>query len=296
MNVLPLNLYTPEVNSLINRESERLKQARVLILQRFGMETNDIVRTDLNCVAIPEILSAQYCIISGNNHLLKISPPLQAYLAYAISIYDTVSDQHYFNKEGEPTFLTKYGLKFLLKTEELYKNIINRLSNELEAYIEGAVGIAQKMYLGTIEGDKLRNNGIVSPHEAISLQDKLAGEHAYNIAVLSKAEELGTFSRCLVNAITTLEDVVDLFRGEDFTGKKTTIPISFLVDEFGCLIKDHDTIKKSLSIKRTREYVTEQINLAKRILDDNPSRHKTLLEKMIRDINNFNEEFLEKYL
>jgi len=152
------------------------------------------------------------------------------------------------------------------------------------------------MYYSTIKCDKERNSRIASSSESILLQDRLAGKHAYNIAILSNAKELGHFSSHLVNAITTLEDLIDLFRGEDFTGKKTTIPIAFLADEFGQVVEDYNIIKKSLSVKRTKEYINNKINCSREILSKHTSKDKSLLLRIIENLDNFNREFPEEYL
>lgn len=294
MNI-PYSWCNGEINSLIDEESLKLRCARELISERFGLDSNEIVRTDLDCVAMPEILSAQYCILSENHHLLGISPPLQAFLAYAISIYDTISDNHLYKNE-EPTFLKMYGLNFVLLTEKIYKKVIRELSKELEREIPEASRIVKKMYSGTIKADKSRNRGILSPEEAITLQERIAGEHAYNIAVLSNAKKLGHFSYHLVNAMTTLEDLIDLFYGEDFTGVKTTIPIAFLSDEFGRVVEDYQIIKKSLAIRRTKEYINDQISSSRDLLSNYSSEYKSFLLKIIESIDNFNKKFPEDYL
>lgn len=294
MNI-PDSWVSSETDSLINNESSKLRHTKELVSEEFGLNNHEIVRKDLTYVAIPEILSAQYCVLSDNNSLLTISPPLQAFLAYAISIYDTVSDNHLY-KNGKPTFLKTYGMDSVLFAERIYKRIIRKLSKELEREIPRATEIVEEMYYGTIEWDKVRNSRIVSSDEAVLLQDKLAGEHAYNIAVLSNAEELGPFSSHLANAITTLEDLIDLFHGEDFTGKKTTIPIAFLFDEFGHSVEDYKIIKKSLAVKRTKSYISEQIGHAREILFKHKSKEKFLLSKIICDVYDFNIRFPEEYL
>lgn len=294
MNI-PYSWASPEVDSLIKDESSKLKQARDAISERFGLSCNKIAREDLTYVAMPEILSGQYCVLSGNEHLLTISPPLQAFLAYAISIYDTIADHHLY-KDGKPTFLKTYGKDSVLSAGELYREAISKLSKELEKEVCGATRVAEEMYLNTIKWDKLRNSKIFSPRKTLLLQNKLVGEHAYNVAVLSNARELGNFSSCLVNAITTLEDLIDLFHGEDFTGKKTTIPISLLVDEFGFLIQDYEAIKKSRAIQRTKEYIMERICSSKRMLNRYDSKKTLFLSKIIDAISDFNGRFLAEYL
>lgn len=284
-----------EIDSLINEESSKLKRTREIISERFGLNHNKMVREDLNYVAMPEILSAQYCILSGNKHLLAISPPLQAFLAYALSIYDIISDDHLY-KNGKPTFLETYGRDFLLLVEGQYKKVIKELSRELEKEISGAIKITENMYYHTIKWDKVRNSGLYGADKSILLQDKLVGKHAYNLAVLSNAKELATFSSHLVNAMTTLEDLIDLFCGEDFTGKKTTIPMSFLADEFGWIVEDFNIIKESLAIKKIKEYINNKINCSREIISKYTSKDKNLLLKIIENLDNFNRDFPEEYL
>jgi len=284
-----------EVEDLLNEESSKLKRTRESVSRRFGVNDNEIIKEDLGFVAMPEILSAQYCALFGNMHLLEISPPLQAFLSYAISIYDILSDNHLY-KNGKPTFLKTHERDAVLIAEVMYKKVIRELSIELGKNVPGAAKIIDKMYHGTIRWDKIRNSKIVSPFEAFLLQDKLAGEHAYNIAVLSKAKELGGFSSNLINAMTTLEDLIDLFGGEDFTGTKTTVPIAFLAEEFGYVPEEISTIKKSSAIKKTKEYVSRQIANCRGVLPLGKASSKTLLLKIVEDMDNFNKRFPEKYL
>jgi len=292
---LPNSWVSFEIESLINEESSKLKESRLSVSRRFELCDNEIVKEDMGFVALPEILSAQYCKLSGNTHSLEISPPLQAFLSYAISIYDIVSDNHLY-KDGKPTFLKTYGKESVLFAERLYKKIVDELSKELEKELPRAIEIASKMYNGTIKLDKKRNSRITSPSKAISLQNKLAGEHAYNIAFLSNAEELGMFSFHLVNAMTTLEDLIDLFHGEDFTGRKTTIPIAFLADEFGYVPEDIQTIKRSSAIKRTKEYISRQISSCRESSSYYTITSNCLLLKILIDIEDFNRKFLEEHL
>ncbi len=284
-----------ETEDLVDGESFKLKRTREFVSRRLGVSDNEIIKEDLGFVAMPEILSAQYCALSGNMHLLEISPPLQAFLSYAISIYDILSDNHLY-KNGKPTFLKAYGRDAVLIAEGMYKKVIRELSMELGKEVFRAAKIVDEMYYGTIKLDKVRNSRIVSPSEAFLLQDKLAGEHAYNIAVLSKAEELGRFSSHLVNAMTTLEDLIDLFGGEDFTGSKTTVPIAFLAEEFGYVPEEIPTIKKSLAIKRTKEYINRQIANCRRALPSGETSSRGLLLKIVEDMDNFNRRFPEGYL
>jgi len=130
MNI-PTSWMSDETVFLINEQSSKLKSIREIVSKRFGLNSNKIVKKDLSYVAMPEIFSAQYCLLSGNIQLLKISPPLQAFLAYAISIYDTISDNHLY-KNGKPTFLKTYGKASVLIAEKMYKKVIRGLSRELE--------------------------------------------------------------------------------------------------------------------------------------------------------------------
>ena len=284
-----------EVEDLLNEESSKLKRTRESVSRRFGVNDNEIIKEDLGFVAMPEILSAQYCALFGNMHLLEISPPLQAFLSYAISIYDILSDNHLY-KNGKPTFLKTHERDAVLIAEVMYKKVIRELSIELGKNVPGAAKIIYKMYYGTIRWDKARNSKIVSPSEAFLLQDKLAGEHAYSIAVLSKAEEFGQFSSHLVNAMTTLEDLIDLFKGEDFTGSKTTIPIAFLAEEFGYVPEKIRTIRESLAIKRAKKYVNRQIVNCRRTLPLHKTPSTNLLLRIVEDIDKFNGRFPEEYL
>jgi len=284
-----------ETEKLIEEESSILRVNRESISRRLKINDNGIIKEDLGFVALPEILSAQYCAISGNRYLLEISPPLQAFLSYAISIYDIISDNHLY-KNGKPTFLKTYGRDAVLIAEGVYKMVIRELSIELGKEVPLADKIVDKMYYGTIRWDKARNSKIVSPSEAFLLQDKLAGEHAYSIAVLSKAEEFGQFSSHLVNAMTTLEDLIDLFKGEDFTGSKTTIPIAFLAEEFGYVPEKIRTIRESLAIKRAKKYVNRQIVNCRRTLPLHKTPSTNLLRRIVEDIDKFNGRFPEEYL
>ena len=292
---LPDSWASSETVTLISEESSKLKNTRELISSKYGLDHREIVKKDLSYVAMPEILSAQYCVLSGNSHLLQISPALLAFWTYAISIYDTISDNHLY-KNGKPTFLKTYGKESVLIVEKIYKRAIRELSKQLEEEIPRATEIIEEMYNSTIKWDRVRNSHVTSPNEAFLIQENLAGKPAYNIAILSNAEGLGTFSFHLVNAITTLEDLIDLFHGEDFTEKKTTITIAFLIEEFGSLIRDYNLIKKSFAISRTRNYIQDQISSSRRILSGYAPQNRGLLLKFLDDMEQFNRRFPEEYI
>jgi hypothetical protein len=284
MEKIPNTWGSLEFNKLLDDESFRLKGYRSNIAKRFGLIDDEIAKVDLTCLAMPEILASQF-LSSERPNLVGVSPSLQAFLTYSLSLYDIISDNHLF-KNGTPTFLKTYGLDYLLQTDEKYRFIWNALAEELEDEfsVSNARQLANEIYYQTIEADKTRNAKIFPSETAFLLQSRIAGEQASRIALLSKSPHLCDFALHLVNAITTIEDLCDI--EEDLSKPKTTIPLSLLIEEFGQLPRDSYRLIESSAIQRTKEYIEDQLGSAESCFIKG-GNHSNILQKAMDEMHIF---------
>ena len=267
------------------------------IFKRFNVQGNKILEADLECISITEILSAHICNLCNSQDLLDLSPPLQAFQAYAIHLYDLISDDHVYRR-GEPTFLKLYGVDYVKKTEEIYKMMFMELAKDLERRgIRNAMALAQEQYTQTINIDQIRNSAVFPSKKAFRLQEEIAGIPASKMALLSRATpDIEKLIFHLANAMTTSDDLVDLFHGEDFSGTKTTIPISLLKEEFGQIAQDNRKLARSAAIRRTKDYIWSQSVSAIKILRQYNSAKGGFLSRLMCEIFSFIDKFPEEYL
>lgn len=247
---------------------------------------------------IPEILADSFCDLTNKNHLKKIVAPLEAFQTYAISLYDQIDDNHLV-KDNDLTILGRYGFRETFKLKQTCERIYLHLAKRLSFLVPGAERTAQEQYKLTLKADKIRNSQtILSPLEAIALQNILAGIPTEKIALLCDSKESKKLARNIGNSLSTIDDLIDLINTEDLGKIKTTIPISYLFQEnpqiFNCSpLQARDYFLKSDSLKRTIEYLDQELDNAGLKLEDlDPkgenilSLYKNKMQKYLRKIEN----------
>jgi hypothetical protein len=257
---LPLSWLGDELSLKINKEAERTKALKFELLERSkGSLDLSGAWDDIGDATITEYLSSSVAVSVGRKDIVDFSSILQAVISYRISGYDFIQDKHYY-KLGKPTILKTHGIAYVKRLMQLYEQVSDELSRDLEEKgITDATKLSKQQYDIIIEGDKRRNSEkIVSSREAIEIQESLAGGSAKYIARLSGGSQ--DHEECLfylVNAICTLEDLMHLHNTEDLIEPKSTIPLAFLIEQNGQLNPQSSDIVDTT--KRTLEYIAGQL-------------------------------------
>ncbi|MCW8966367.1 MAG: hypothetical protein OQK82_06750 [Candidatus Pacearchaeota archaeon] len=237
-------------------------------VNKFPAFINDYIKQ----ICIPEIFAYSFCDLGNKGDIKHLVVPLESFQTYAISLYDQIEDSH-LERGGEPTVLKVYGLESTLNIKKSCENIYYRLAEKLEEFVPNAKEIAQEQYNLTIRADKLRNSkNIFEPEKAILLQNLIAGVPSQKIALLCAGDDnIQTLARNMGNSISTIDDLIDLVFLEDIKNPKTTIPLSYLVDENKRIFdmspeKAREYFLDSNSIKKTVNYIDNELISAQNIL------------------------------
>lgn len=237
---------------------------------------------------IPEIFAFNFCTLNGRTDLREPVALLEAFQTYAVALYDQIDDNHLI-RNGEKTLLGNCGPRKAQDIKLFCERTYSNIASSIETQVLGASSIADEQYLLTLKADKLRNQAVVlSPKEAIDLQNNLAGIPTEKIALLCGGSlELVTLARNLGNALSTMDDLIDLISLEDMGKQKTTIPLVYL-KHFNIVGKSKkEKIKNFLSSEafyKTSEYILGELGSAQRILRDFDPHGENLLNKYVLEM------------
>jgi len=259
-----------EFLEVLNSIKNNTLDFKLRILDYIGIKDCDEASIDINEVTIPEFIS--YSL--GHKYLRIEASVLQAFQTYRYSIYDILSDDHYY-KEGNETVLKKYGKKFAANLEQKYGEAVMLLTNSLEKKgISGAKIIADKQYTNVILRDKQRDHyafGNFSVSDIIALNEHMLHTHTRPLAMLSGvSDKLVDVPFSIANALCALEDLEGALLAEDFRSFKATIPVAFLYEEYCTEYSklNYYDILSSKSIHRVREYILSHANNALNLLKE----------------------------
>jgi hypothetical protein len=240
---------------------------------------------------IPEIFALNFCSLNGREDIKEQVALLEAFQTYAVSLYDQIDDNHLF-RNGEKTLLGVCGLKKAQKVKLFCERIYSELARGLEAKVPNASSVANEQYLLTLKADTLRNQTrILSPKEAMDLQNLLAGIPTEKIALLCGGNsELIALARNLGNSLSTMDDLIDLINLEDIGKRKTTIPLAYL-KHFNITGDSREETRanflRSEAFYKTSEYILAELSGAQRILKYLGSPGESLLNKYVSEMTSY---------
>jgi hypothetical protein len=264
------------------------------VVDLFNLRKFEAVMSDIGDITLPEIFAAEICVISGNQHLRDVAATLQAFQTYRVSLYDIRTDKHEY-KLGKPTFLKKYGERYVRIVEQRYATVVDFLAKELERLgVANARMLARLQYDKTIEADKKRNGyPIILPsiEETIRINEEVAGNTARLIAQLSNGNvDMENVAASLADSMSTLEDIIGVISREDLSEIKATIPLAYLQEEVGLIrseMQPRNLVRTTRFVERTREYVTGRLNIARGLLLEYNYPPEGILYKFIRSMDQF---------
>jgi len=280
------------IDASLNISLSFLKRKKELLNKKTS-KLNYFIGDYLKQPCIPEILANSFCYLGKNNSLQKILSPLEAFQTYAVSLYDLIEDNHQI-KDNDFTVLGRYGIEKTNYLKVICEKTYKQLAKELSLIIPNANKIAQEQYELTLQADKIRNSPIIlSAQDAITLQDKLAGIPSEKIAFLSGGYEIKQLAKSIGNALSTIDDLIDLITMEDLGKSKTTIPLAYLFQENPKILTDspekaRDYFLKSDALKKTTEYLDKELNKAGLMLK--------VLDPKEQDILSLYREKMQEYL
>ena len=268
---LPDTWADPSFEDFLREQIRFLDSKKKSVISLFTSETNPIILSDLSEVTLTEGMSIDLSRIAQKPEILDVAATLQAFQTYRLSLYDILDDKH-LTKLCKPTVLAIYGEDAVKAVAKIYNSSVLQLAEELEEKgVSEASKLAQQQYDDTIKTDKIRGEFVSkmpSPEEAIRLQRNIAGGPAKGIVKLAGGDHsLEEGIATLVDALTTLEDLIGFIDMEDFTRVKATIPLAFLYEECLHIEKPRDIreiIRETKVIVKTREYVRNMIHIAKK--------------------------------
>jgi len=288
---------------IIRDAIEPLYSEKVAIVKKQGIWEVEAVKSDIDDITLPEIFAAEICLISNNMQIYTTSAVLQAFQTYRVSLYDIRTDKHEY-KLGKPTFLKKYGEKYVLSVEAEYTHIAELLAKQLEENgVKNAPALVRAQYEDTLKADKIRNNcptRIPSVRETIKINEDVAGNTARYIARLSNGNiEMEDIAAGLADAMSTLEDLLGVINCEDLSEVKATIPLAYLQEEVGRITSDMnpaELIKKYHFAEYTMNYVQKRLGAVKELLKLHSYPDKGILNLFISDMDHFMEVFPSRVL
>jgi len=301
-NKLPFTWAEPGFELFLRSRVLPINGGKVKMVTNFNQSFNNVITSDLAEVTLTEAISIDLSNIAKKPDLLETAATLQAFQTYRLSLYDLLADNH-IERFGKPTVLGKYGQKAIKETINLYGLWVLSLSKELEKKgIPKARRFAEKQYKDTLKADQFRNSfrsQMPSPKQAMKMQRELAGKDGQIMAYLTGANKIiGEATACLIDALTTLEDLMGVIDLEDFDKPKATIPLAFFYQEKSHLIKPTNSrkiIDQTRVVTRTRSYINGMLQKAEGPILDYQIEGP-VLARIFQQVSKFNEVFPENYI